>query len=150
MTGPLDYEDVEKGREVLGKAFRILMVDDDEDDIFAVHRGVLTLESEIDFVAASNSEEAFAHLKKQASDAVDLIILDVNIPRINGFEILTKLKSVAKWRDIPVMMLSTSENEIDSKRANDLGAVSFTTKFSSMKTLNKWANGVEKFLQAQS
>lgn len=58
----------------------------------------------------------------------DLIFLDINLPRINGMEVLTYLKENDKLKHIPVIMLSTSQTANDIQRANDRKAAGFLTK----------------------
>lgn len=58
----------------------------------------------------------------------DLILLDINLPRINGMEVLTYLKGNEHLKHIPVFMLSTSATEIDMQGANDRQASGFLTK----------------------
>ena len=123
------------------------MVDDDEDDIFAVRRGIEASKCKFDFCAVASSEAMFAYLKDPEITLPDVLVLDVNMPRMNGFDALATLKSVDQWADIPVMMLSTSAHDADRVKAVQLGAISFSTKFSSMKDLAVWVAKLERFLQ---
>ncbi|QMW02488.1 response regulator [Spirosoma foliorum] len=58
----------------------------------------------------------------------DLVLLDLNMPRIHGFEVLKHLKSSAFYRHIPIVILTTSGAEEDINRTYELGANSFLTK----------------------
>lgn len=58
----------------------------------------------------------------------DLILLDINLPRINGMEVLSYIKENEHLKHIPVFMLSTSATEIDMQRANERQANGFLTK----------------------
>lgn len=73
----------------------------------------------------SNPEEAFENLKTQS---FDLIITDVEMPVMDGFEFLEKLKSDEMYADIPVIMVSSLASEENKKRAKDLGAVDYIVK----------------------
>lgn len=126
------------------------MVDDDEDDIFAVRRGIQASKCKFDFCAVASSEALFAYLKNPVNTLPDVLVLDVNMPRMNGFEALNALKSVDQWAGIPVMVLSTSAHDADRVKAVQLGAISFSTKFSSMKDLAAWVVKLEKFLQVNA
>jgi two-component system response regulator len=58
----------------------------------------------------------------------DLILLDINLPKINGLEVLAKIKEDAHLRRIPVIVLTISEREEDMVKAYDSGAASYMTK----------------------
>lgn len=58
----------------------------------------------------------------------ELILLDINLPRINGMEVLSYIKENEHLKHIPVFMLSTSATEIDMQRANERQANGFLTK----------------------
>jgi len=81
---------------------------------------------------AYDGEEAlnFLHREGEYEDAPkpDLILLDLNLPKIGGLEILDKIKQDEKLRRIPVIVLTISEREEDMIRAYDSGAASFMTK----------------------
>ncbi len=135
----------------LGSGFyNVFMVDDDEDDIFTIRRGFRDRRSDINFHAAMSGEDLFTQLKALVPNEVHLIVIDINMPIMNGFEVLSHLKSVEEWCNIPVMVLSTSEHDVDRLKAKELGAVKFSTKFNSMKSLNRWVRDVEKFLEGPS
>jgi CheY-like chemotaxis protein len=74
---------------------------------------------------ATNGDEAFAILEKQTPD---IIILDILLPGLNGFDILQKIKGMEKFRDIPVIMLSNLSKPTDIERAQMLGAQKFLVK----------------------
>ena len=135
--------------DVLNRTFTVLMVDDDKDDIYTVRRGIQSSRSRIAFFAVSCAEELFARLVDSSKTLPDVLVLDINIPRMNGFEILEQLKSHDVWAQIPVMVFSTSSHTADRIRAKDLGAMSFATKFSSMKDLENWVSDLDDFLQSQ-
>lgn len=58
----------------------------------------------------------------------DIILLDLNLPKINGMEVLSKIKEDARLRLIPVIVLTISEREEDMAEAYDLGAATYMTK----------------------
>jgi CheY-like chemotaxis protein len=79
-----------------------------------------------------DGEEAMAYLQRQGEyhDAKipGLILLDINMPKKNGFEVLKEIKADAHLRHIPVVMLTTSESEHDIVKSYAKGACSFITK----------------------
>jgi len=76
--------------------------------------------------------EALAFLRREglyrAVPRPDLILLDLNLPRLDGRELLGILKTHEDWRRIPVIILTTSDDEIDVLKAYDLHANCFITK----------------------
>ena len=75
----------------------------------------------------------------------DLILLDLNMPRVNGHEALDIIKSNEKLRRIPIVVLSTSESSDDIEKTYDLGVNSFITKPSSFEQLVKMADGLKRY-----
>ncbi len=130
----------------------ILMADDDEDDYMLAREALLEsrLTNELHFV--KDGEELMDYLYRRAkyaqksnSPRPGLILLDLNMPKKDGREALTEIKSDPNLRQIPVVVLTTSKAQDDIYEIYDLGANSFITKpvtFSSlvevMKTLGKY------------
>jgi two-component system chemotaxis response regulator CheY len=77
------------------------------------------------FVEAGNGFEA---LKTLPSRRFDLIITDINMPDINGLELIGYVKSNPAYRDIPLIIVSTEKSEEDKKRGLALGAVGYVVK----------------------
>ncbi|MGD9817859.1 MAG: response regulator [Desulfomonilaceae bacterium] len=61
-------------------------------------------------------------------DSFDAVILDVNMPRLDGFEFLRRMKADPTLSSIPVVMLTTEGHEMDKQRAEELGATSYLVK----------------------
>ena len=57
-----------------------------------------------------------------------IVLLDINMPRVNGFETLKKIRADAEFKDVPVIMLSASDDESDMFEAFDLGASGYVVK----------------------
>ena len=76
-------------------------------------------------VQAANGFEALKALPLQS---IDIILTDINMPDINGLELLTFLKNHPDYRAIPVVIISTEKSEADRKRGLDLGADDYLTK----------------------
>ncbi len=74
---------------------------------------------------ASNGEEA---LKLIEAETPDVIVLDIMLPGMDGFEILQKIKMNEKFRNIPAMMLSNLNKPTDIEKAKTLGAQKFLVK----------------------
>ncbi|WP_373512972.1 response regulator [Persicitalea sp.] len=109
----------------------ILLVDDDDDDNF-YHQIII---SEMDIVnnidTANNGIEAMAYLKNENISPPDLIFLDLNMPKMNGWEFLDAYKnlSLAQKAKVLIVILTTSANPDDIKRAKEIQDVTgFETK----------------------
>ncbi len=113
----------------------ILMADDDPEDVMLAEDALAEARLANNFYAVSDGEELmdFLHRRGKYSDPDDaprpgLILLDLNMPRKNGFEALQELKQDTDLRQIPVVVLTTSRAEEDVYRSYDLGVNSFISK----------------------
>jgi diguanylate cyclase (GGDEF)-like protein len=103
---------------------RVLIVDDDL-EVRAALLEVLAANG-YDGIAAANGEEAFAILDRDES--IDLVLLDLNMPEPDGFDILRRLKALDRPRDIPVICLSARSAVEDKITGLKLGAVDYLAK----------------------
>ena len=91
----------------------ILIVDDSEADVFLIREAfgqgklVNTIEN------CKNGELALEYLNKYKSSLPDLILLDINMPKMNGFEFLKQVKSKYQFKHIPIIMLTSSDSDRD-------------------------------------
>jgi two-component system chemotaxis response regulator CheY len=85
------------------------------------------LEEAGDF-AATEAGSGFEALKTLPSRRFDLIITDINMPDINGLELIGYVKSNAAYKDIPLIIVSTEKSEEDQKRGMALGAAGYIIK----------------------
>jgi two-component system response regulator len=106
---------------------RILVVEDDRS-----HRWVLRRVLENSFAEEILVEEAGCGAdglaRAQRRPAVDLILLDLNLPDMSGFEVLRHLRAEPKTRGLPVVVLTSSQENDDVRRAYECGANSFVSK----------------------
>jgi two-component system chemotaxis response regulator CheY len=77
---------------------------------------------------AIEASSGFEALKTLPTRHFDLIITDINMPDINGLELIGYVKSNPTYRDIPLIIVSTEKSEEDKKRGMALGAVGYVTK----------------------
>lgn len=116
----------------MNRIINILLVDDDNLDQIDVTR---TLDRKNIFYrlkTAKNGEEALAILQDTDETVYagvpDIILLDLNMPKMNGFELLQHLKQHDEWKSIKVFILTTTGEQEDKRRALSLGASGFITK----------------------
>jgi two-component system, chemotaxis family, chemotaxis protein CheY len=76
----------------------------------------------------ASAEDGLAALEIMANEQFDAIVLDINMPRMNGLEFLEKVKSNDLYASIPVIMLTTEGQEEDQDKAMDLGATAYIVK----------------------
>jgi two-component system, OmpR family, alkaline phosphatase synthesis response regulator PhoP len=98
-------------------AKKILMVDDDELVLLAVRELLTPLGFSV--AIASNGIDA---LKKVASEQFDLVILDVIMPEMDGFEICAQMRQQESYRETPILMLTAKSGERDRQRGMEAGA----------------------------
>jgi len=110
----------------------ILVVDDNEDDVLLLQESLCGLPSVNLLHAVHDGEEALSFLRREgqyaAASRPSLVLLDINMPKKNGFEVLTEMKSDPLLRIIPVVILTTSNRDADVMAAYGNGACSFVTK----------------------
>ncbi|WP_290794861.1 response regulator [Flavihumibacter sp. UBA7668] len=131
------------------KPVHILLVEDNEGDI------VLTLdafeESKIktDISVVKNGRDALDFLHRKGDFAnerkPDLILLDINIPILNGHEVLSEIKQDPELKKIPVIMLTTSSNQKDINLAYENHTNSYVTKPIEMEDFLKAILRIEEF-----
>jgi two-component system response regulator len=111
------------------------MADDDEDDCILVKAAFEEMGLSPDLHFVSDGRELLDYVRNDGhfADPVkyprpDVILLDLNMPRLNGREALPLIKSDPKLRDIPVLVLTTSREEHDVALSKQAGAASFLSK----------------------
>lgn len=112
----------------------IFLVEDNPDDVDLTLRAFAKNKFADQVVVAHDGEEALAYLLPPAGQAggghplPELVLLDVNLPRMNGLEVLRQIRADERTRRLPVVMLTCSNEEQDILSSYDLGANSFIRK----------------------
>ncbi|WP_317042641.1 response regulator [Algoriphagus ornithinivorans] len=111
---------------------KILLVEDNDGDIFLTLEAFEESKIKTQINVVKNGEDAldFLYQRGEFKDAFkpDLILLDINIPLLNGHEVLKDIKSNKILKKIPVIMLTTSSNKVDIEKAYSNHVNSFVTK----------------------
>jgi CheY-like chemotaxis protein len=137
------FEDLaEEFRTCGGRPIEVLVVDDSEDDVVLLKEAFSDCPM-VEFVGAvEDGEQALQFLRRQGTfrnaKRPGLVLMDINMPRKNGFEVLSEMRSDIQLSNVPVVMLTTSKQESDILRAYEGGACSFIAKpvsFDTMKSV---------------
>jgi CheY-like chemotaxis protein len=95
------------------KPLNILLADDDKDDRFFFKMALDALKTPTELVAVVDGEKLMEYLSENAHQLPDVLFLDLNMPRKNGFECLSEIKSNVDLKQLPVIIFSTSyEQEV--------------------------------------
>jgi CheY-like chemotaxis protein len=112
----------------LNSPFSILLVEDDIVDVMSVRRALRELQANHTLNVTGNGEEALVFLRKQENVLPGIILLDINMPRMNGIDFLKVLKADERLRRIPVVILTTSKEEKDRLETFNLSAAGYMVK----------------------
>ncbi len=117
---------------MINKSISILLVEDDEVDAMNVKRAFKKVKITNPLFVAENGLEALAMLRGEGTQQIipkpKIILLDINMPRMNGIEFLQKLRADPELKSISVVMLTTSNEERDKIAAYDLNVAGYILK----------------------
>lgn len=128
------------------KKHTILLVEDDDLDIISVQRSLKKLDSEYELLTAYNGIEAL-HLLNHLTALPDVILLDLNMPKMNGIEFLSALRANEHLRDIRVFVMTTSSENTDRRLAENLGISGYIIKPLNYTDNTKRADSMDAFVQ---
>lgn len=127
----------------------ILLVEDNKADIRLVQEALKNSSLSYQMVAVRDGVAAMAYLHQEGEYATasrpDLIILDLNLPKKDGREVLAEIKTNPGYKRIPVIVLTTSKNEDDIHQSYDLNANCFITKSRNLSQLFTIVRRIEEF-----
>ena len=114
------------------RPFRVLLVEDNPGDVELTRDTLENSKIHIDIAVAIDGPQALQMLRRDPPyvdvELPDLVLLDLNLPRISGREVLAAIKQHAELRSIPVVVLTSSDAELDIVKSYDLGANCYLTK----------------------
>lgn len=105
-----------------------LLADDDDDDTELFREALEAIDPLIVCYCVRDGKKVLERLGNKEFEKPQIILLDINMPGMNGWECLAELKKNEEYKDIPVIMYSTSSHQGESNIAIDLGALCFFTK----------------------
>ena len=110
----------------------LLLVDDDPADRRMVERALEETGSDVRFLAVEDGEQALELLETVRPD---LVLLDLNMPRVDGWELVRRLRADSRFRRLPVVALTTSRDEHDVRLSYDVGFDAYVVKPTSLADL---------------
>ncbi|TLU97321.1 response regulator [Dyadobacter luticola] len=113
----------------------LFLADDDADDRLLMKEAIKAIDPSIEIVESENGQELLTVLQSQTVLDRCLIILDMNMPKMNGLETLSNLRIIPRLASLPTVMLSTSGNPDMIDFAKKLGALDYYIKPSNMDSL---------------
>jgi chemotaxis family two-component system response regulator Rcp1 len=127
----------------------ILLVEDNPSDVLLTQIAMRECKIANRLDIATDGEAALAFLRRQEQyqnvRGPDLVLLDLNLPRMDGRELLREIKSDPRLRMIPVVVLTTSDSETDVIRSYDLHANAYITKPMDMEQFIRVVRGIDEF-----
>ncbi len=135
--------------ETEDKCKTILLVEDNIGDIRLIQEVLKDSSVFQEILTARDGMDAMAFLRRQGeyqdSPRPDLIVLDLNLPKKDGREVLAEIKNDPNLKRIPVVVLTTSSNEDDIIHSYELHANCYITKSRNLKDLFRIVKGIEEF-----
>jgi DNA-binding response OmpR family regulator len=129
----------------------ILLVEDNEDDVFAMQRALRKAQVSHPLQVVNDGQKALDYLSGTGNYAdrnyyplPSLVFLDLKLPYIHGFEVLAWIREQAKLHGVMVIVLSSSDEESDRVRAQELGAHSYMVKPPEPQNLNRIVSEIAK------
>jgi CheY-like chemotaxis protein len=129
----------------------ILVVDDSEEDISLLSRAITKAGIESRVLSLHDGQEAVDYLShkdgfdERTRPVPEMMLLDLKMPKMDGFDVLEWLRTQPRLKRLPVMVLSSSQQDIDVDRAYDLGANCYVVKPNSLAGYTDIAQGLREF-----
>jgi CheY-like chemotaxis protein len=115
------------------KLVQILLVEDDELDVIDIRRSLEKLGILYQLHVAKNGEEAVDILSRKKGSLPDntlpdFVLIDLNMPKMNGLELLSTIRNTEEWRSLKCFIITTSSEAVDKKEAKALGISGYIVK----------------------
>ena len=111
----------------MSKLLKVLLIEDDTIEVMKLNRTISTLNLKHKIIEAHDGEQALAILKDESS-LPDIILLDLNMPKINGIEFLKIVKNDPHLKYLPTIVLTTSNNKRDLLECYKIGIAGYVLK----------------------
>jgi CheY-like chemotaxis protein len=126
---------------------KILVVDDDKEDHLILHEYFSESGIDRNILFVENGLRALDYLESIQNDALPkLIVLDLNMPLLNGSQTLLQLKQSSRLKNIPVIIYSTSESENEKRKCLSFGAIDYLVKPATMEEGQRMVDKFKTFI----
>jgi CheY-like chemotaxis protein len=129
----------------------ILYVEDEEDDVILVRIAFKRAGIVLPLQVAVDGREALEYLfgngrfsDRQSHPLPSLLLLDLNLPQLNGLEVLQRIRQEPRFNELPVIIFSSSEQVSDQEKARELGATDYVVKPSNFELLARFAQTLKE------
>lgn len=116
----------------MDRVIDILLVEDDQLDVMDIRRTLDKMNIMYRLNVTKNGEEAIDFLNKQNAEnnpgLPDVVLIDINMPRMNGFEFLHVLRNTAEWKHLKCFIITTSTEKVDKEHAQRLNVSGYIVK----------------------
>jgi CheY-like chemotaxis protein len=113
------------------KVVNILLVEDDRLDIIDMKRTLQKMHILNNMMVAKNGEDALQILNdkaKSTESSPDIVLIDINMPKMNGLEFLSAVRKMEAWKDLKCFIITTSDEKVDRTAAKELGISGYIIK----------------------
>ena len=134
--------------------FQIVLVEDSPADAEIFRLAMAEAKAEVDVTHFAGGNEILEYFGVGAGSAnetagcCDLLLLDLNLPAINGFEILQRMRNEVRWQKMPIVIMSGSNDPEEIKRCERLGATRYIRKPSQLTEVFAVGNAIVEMLRA--
>jgi len=139
-------EDATNASRISADPIEIVLAEDNPADVHIIERCLKSSKIPNNLTVLRDGKKAIDYLNGEGENkdvrVPDLIFLDLHLPKINGFEILEQLKSTARLRQVPIVVLTNSESSVDISKCYELYANTFVTKPATQKEFQDAINKV--------
>lgn len=130
---------------LMGLPKKILLVEDNMADVELAKLAFQSISNELEIKHLLDGEELMRFLGDEAPENVGLILLDLNMPRMGGIEVLQKLNTDGELKKLPVVVFTSSNHQADIKKCYDLGANAYVNKPIDFSELEKTVETIVHF-----
>lgn len=116
---------------------RVFLIDDDEDDHLFFGIGLNEFDPSIEILYDNDSETALRRLTEKRDLLADIVFLDWNMPKLSGRQLLGAIRTNILYKEVPIIVFTTSSSSVDKDEAKELGASFFLSKPSSLHELKR-------------
>jgi len=150
--GPLDASAKEPSPHLAARKWTGLLVEDNLPDVMVVEDAIAKHQIPVELYVVDDGEKACEFIDRAASDPkaprLEFLLLDLNLPKRSGIEVLRHLRNRSQFRDIPVLIITSSDLSHDKARFTELGANRYFRKPPSYESFLKVGEVLKELLEA--